>query len=457
MAVTCRRAVITRKRTDRDVFLGCDATQDANESSPGGKVYIAVGCDTGCVFVYDGIGLMLFKVTMDAPVVTLDWLEETSTPPVFPRRKDSLSAFSGNEEEGERAVPVNVFTHYECSASEAEEESGTVKRTSFSSERPGARNFIRFDGGRDLFSPGPESSSLNRRKSEIFFRSPAEHEAALEPVRRSFLRPRIATETFKDPYNSSSPRRSGLKAPTSSTAGAVHEALRTTDSRQLFDVFFSDPLRASPTRSPSPPASVCSTSTGSETWMTPPTTQKLNSGDPIDRCRISSSPRPAKLPRSVLKSLDLSPASPTGSTSLSSVVPPKQSLPPFRKVSFVDEIVDQKVDRRKVSLAERSPFPAPPGQHEKRDASFEIRSNIRENEIEENSTTRKRSWTQDEIGRLEKPKRERSQRAFRRSQDRSFAASALELRKEHQILRQEISLMREELRALRRTLMDLRR
>ncbi|KAF2440412.1 hypothetical protein P171DRAFT_420097, partial [Karstenula rhodostoma CBS 690.94] len=216
LAVISCRPVVSRGRSDRDILLGIDSTrEEALGTYEGRETFIAIGCNTGTVLIYNVIGLMVHKVDMNAPVVALDWLGDMSAPSVLPRNR-SLPACIEQEDE-ERPALSSIFAYVGTSSSEEpEEEYGTVKRKVPSPERSGARSPIRFDGGRDLFSPGPEASCLGRRKSEILIRSPTHSDAALEPVkRRSFLRPRIATETFKDPSMSSIPRRSLPAAPTS--------------------------------------------------------------------------------------------------------------------------------------------------------------------------------------------------------------------------------------------------
>ncbi|OAG10587.1 uncharacterized protein CC84DRAFT_1213897 [Paraphaeosphaeria sporulosa] len=400
---------------------------------------------------------------MNAPIVALDWLGDMSVPSILPCRTTYLEE---GEKEVERSVLNSSFTHYENAPSEErEEDSGTVKRKAPSPERSDARSPIRFDGGRDLLSPGPEVSCLGRRRSGILTGLPIQFEADLEPVRgRSFLRPRIATETFKDPSDASIPRRSIPAATTNPTSIAVQEALRRRDARDVFDVFFSDALRVSPSRSPSPSSSVYSSSTGSEKWMTPPTTQK-----PTGRCnpvgyRYPSAISQVQPSRSAMNTKTSSPVSPNFSRPLRSVVAQDYSLPPSRKVSFADRNFpwekdddDCKPDRRKSSLAERSPLPAPPGQHEKRDFSFEAGLHAQETRFEQKFEGKQRRQARGDIARLatRKREREREQRAIRGS--RTSGTDEPKLRQEYQRLRQEMALLREEFRALRQTLVNSRR
>lgn len=400
---------------------------------------------------------------MNTPVVALDWLDDMSVPSNLPCRKRFLSTCVEEEVE-ERPALDSIFAHFEAASSdEIEKDSGTVKRKAPLPERSGARSPIRFDGGKDLFSPGPEMSCLGRRRSEVLTGSPTHFDAALEPIRRkSFLRPRIATETFKDPSKSSMPRRSAPAAPTNPATAAIKEALRKTDSRQVYDVFFSDAMRVSPSRSPSPSSSVYSQSTGSETLITPPTTQKPAGRSKPISYRYTSSKSQVQPSRSCIKTQTSPTASPNFSRPLSAAAAQDYSLPPSRKVSFADRSflwekkdAERKIDRRKSSLAERSPFPAPPGQHEKRDFSFELGLHAQEKKCEEEFEEKQSSRGQNEPGRLASRKRESGQWAGRRS--RASTTSELELRQEHQRLRREMALLREEFRALRQTLVEWRR
>ncbi|KAL5443963.1 hypothetical protein PMIN05_003458 [Paraphaeosphaeria minitans] len=444
---------MSRGRKHRNVILGGDLTrEEAEKSYEGRETFIAIGCETGTVLVYNAIGLMVYKIDLNAPIVALDWLGDMSAPSILPHRKFSLSTCL---EEEEHPVLNSIFT--KASSEEPEGDLGTVKRTAPLREWSGARSPIRFDGGRDLFSPGPEVSCLGRRRSEILTSSPTPIEGALQPVRRrSFLRPRIATETFKDPSKSSIPHRSFPAATTRSTSIAVQEALRRTDSRQVFDVFFSDALRVSPSRSPSPSSSVYSSSTGSETWMTPPTTQKPTGRSNPVGYRYPSANSLAQPSCSAIKTKTSSSVSPNFSRPLPSVVAEDYSMPSSSKTSFADRCFpwekyddDCKPDRRRSDLAVKDPFPAPPGQQGKRDFSFEAGLHAQEKRCEEKFEGKQGRQAPGDIDRLAKRKRESEQQPARMSE--------FELRQEHQRLRQEMVLLREEFQALRQTLVDSRR
>jgi hypothetical protein len=400
---------------------------------------------------------------MNAPVVALDWLGDMSAPSVLPRRKCSLSTCVEEEEE-DRTVPSSIFGRYGSSSSEAPEEaSGTVKRKVPSPVRPSARSPIRFDGGRDLFSPGLGTSCLGQRRSQILNNSSSQFEPDLELMRRrSFPRPRIVTETFKDPSKSSTPCFSAQAAPMGSTAIAVQEALRRIDSRQVFDVFFSDALRGSGSRSPSPTSSVYSQSSGSEVWTTPPTTQKPAGRINPVRDKYPNANLQTQPSRAAIKSRASSPTSPNFSRPLPGVVAHNYPSRPSRKVSFADRSFPWEKDGddltkngRKSSLAEGSPFPAPPGRQEKRNFSFEPGLHAQERKCEVDYEEKQRSRAQHYSKRLAKRKRESGQRAVRRS--RASATSELALRHEHQRLRQEMVLLRGEFRALRQVLVGSRR
>ncbi|KAF1975517.1 hypothetical protein BU23DRAFT_633598 [Bimuria novae-zelandiae CBS 107.79] len=396
---------------------------------------------------------------MDAPVIALEWVGDQTAPSALPNRKHSLSTCI--EEEENRTGLNSIFDHYgNFSDEESEEGPDTVKRKALPPRGLGARSPIRFDGGRDLFSPEFASSGLGRRRSEVLYRSPSQFEEALEPVRRrSFLRPRIVTETFKDPSSQPLPRRSRLEEPTNSTPLSVQKALQRTDSRRVFDVFFSDTLRVSPSRSPSP-SSLYSRFSDSDLWTTQPTRQDAIGRSHIVDYRYTSAIDQTAQPSRSSDKTQRPPPCPNFSRPLRSVVVQGYSSPPSRKVSFADEDIPWEKNgdglkslERKPSRAERSPFPPPPGRQGKRDFSFESGLHEEEEKCERASKEQEQSYAHANVAVPGKRKQERRHGIIRRSK----METDFELKREHQRLRQEMVMLREELRELRKTLVEPRR
>lgn len=442
------------------LFRGDSASDDTHGPYKGKETFIAIGCQTGKVFVFNVLGLMVYEITMKSPIVALEWVGDMSARSVLPNRRRGLSTCV--EEEENRPVLNFIQNRDKTSSSEeSEEESGTVKRKELPLERSVDRSHIRFDGGRDLFSPDPKIPCLGRRRSEKL-RGPSQHfEMNPEPVRRrSFLRPRIVTETFKDPSASSRPRCSVETVPDNHTTIAVQQSLKRIDSRQVFDVFFSDALRSSPSRSQSP-SSEYSQPSDPEIWTTPPVIQTAAVQSDYISYMDTSIPRSQTQPSRPAIKTRHSPSSLNFSRPLPHVSEKEHTALLPRKVSFADRSfpreqtdVDQKCDRRKSSLAERSPFPPPPGQQVKREFSFERGLHEEEMKCERDYSEKRHRRTKTGTEKLGKRKRESIQQGMRRS--RMSTTSEHELRLEHQRLKEEMMLLKEEFRALRQTLVDAR-
>ena len=256
-------------RTDKHVLISGDSARDYPEDGYAGQeTFIAVGCQTGKILVYNVLGLWVYELSMDGPVVSLEWVGDMAGSSTLPNRQNSISTIVEKAEDhpiGERVPSQDQLS----SSDKSDTEYGTVKKNALPDPFV-VRSPLRFDGSRDLFSVNPPATYLGRRKSIIPHPSPSKHDSVHTPPRKkSFLRPRIATETFKDPSITRAPHRSLPLSPIVSTTASVQEVLKKTDSRQVFDVFFSDALRAPRSRSSSESSRYSLSSDSSKIWSRP--------------------------------------------------------------------------------------------------------------------------------------------------------------------------------------------
>lgn len=360
-----------------------------------------------------------------------------SAPSVLPNRLTVSPTPSTIHEK--QPILESLLAEYEKAPDQAsDEEAGTVKRTVSPTKRPDMSSPITLDGQhRDLFSPNsPQNNDIDgaQKPSNISYGSPLQLEPRRErPRRKSFPRPRIATETFKTP-TPPSPVRQSLPTslpipenPITPVASRIRSAPKT---RKAFEVFKADPLRVS--RLSSSPSSHYSQSSDSEVWTTPPTSQKekptsrLTSASPVAFDMRNQQPRHVASPPST-------------------VAVQNYSDPATRHVSFAMRNSPKAVDGEmhvgswKASWAERSPFPAPPGQRAKRNFSFEPGLHEQETHWEHKY---------DEIAKRDGRQRVDEGRAQPRRTSRG-RKSAEELRADNERLRREMEVLREDFRALK--------
>lgn len=438
---------------------------DSAQDKPDGRyecleTFIAVGCQSGKVSVYNVLGLLIYEIYVGASVVALEWVGDMTGPSVLPSCKRLLSTCVEEEED----PPMLKFSsrRYE-SLSNEEPDSGTIKKKAVPTKRSDARSPIRFDGGKDLFSPDIQDPCLNQENSEIIY-SPA------KPARqRSFLRPRIVTETFQDPSAPCAPRKIISMTPKGPNMASIQEALKKTDSRHVFDVFFSDALRMTRSVSPSASSVYSQSSCSSDIWMTPPTNQKpTGRSNPVGYKYPSSFQSPGQTPRPKMRSRH-SPPSPNFSRPLRRMLSKEIPSPPSRKVSFVgfnhppDDGQDQSTALKgEDGLEERTPLPAPPEKHAGRDFSFEVGLHEQEKKCEREFRAQENEKVEMEVGNEIGWLDERNPNLARGARKRKVASVGMsvdecELRLEHRRLRQEMAMLREEFRALREVLGEVRR
>jgi hypothetical protein len=380
---------------------------------------------------------------MEAPIIALEWVGDMCAPSFLPNGRGSPSP-SPTEEEQHEPVQDSLLEAYEESL---DNDLGTVRR-----KKPpatGINSPIRLDGSRDLFSPESRNRSILRKPSDVSHGSPQQIERTHHHLRRqSFVRPRIVTETFKSPGQT--PPRNSLPSSPVHCLSPVQEVQLRRRSREVFDVFFSDALRMTRTSS-STSSSEYSQSTTDEIFTTPPTSQK-----PAPQNRITSpGPTPFDTP---------SPPHRTASRSsrrLSSVIRQNDLTPPPYKAPFptrsspktVDAEAEARTAGRNTNWAERSPFPAPPGQQPKRDFSFEPGLHAQERRCQEKFVARRAS----EAKREAHQQRERVRPIEEETRQSGPDGYDVGLRGDNEMLRREMAWLREEFRALREAVLESRR
>jgi hypothetical protein len=247
-----------------------DATYEGMET------LIAMGTRAGKILVFNVLGLLVQESLMEAPILALEWVGDMSMPSLLPARRAS-SAFAPR--------PSVLDTLY--LESDSETESGTVRRSVSPTKPPNATNPLPPARGPDMFTTSPPErrmSAWSRKPSDISFGSP-QPQSSERPRRKSYPRPRIATETFKSPPTPASPLLRSQTNPLS----ADPEPSRW--SKTLLT-----PIR-SPSRIPSPPIlsplaveyspSEYSQSEDDEPFFTPPTSKRVRS--PVHRISRPSS------------------------------------------------------------------------------------------------------------------------------------------------------------------------
>lgn len=426
------------------MLLGGDSARDyTRDGCEDRETFIAVGCQTGKVLVYNVLGLLVYEVSMDGLVVSLEWIGDMTGPSTLPTRKSSLPT---RIEEENKPILKSILDHEELTSSDdSEADHGTVKRKPLPDPFV-LRSPLRFDGGRDLFSTDPPASFLRRTRSGIprpSFSSPDSNPA---PARRkSFLRPRIVTETFKNHSTTPVPPRSLPLPPLSPTTTSVQEVLKKTDSRQVFDVFFADALRARRSRSPSATSQYSRSSGSSDIWSAPPVTKKESGrSNPVGHKYASGAERHLQ-PFEIMNEGRGSPPSPNFSRPLRKVredgeegiLDEKVSLP---KTNFVQS---DSADRE-LAVSEGAVTSIP---QVKRSFSFESGVYPLEKKCEESfcKQERRRGDNDSETER-EEPDDQRGHGMTVRS---ASGSEARELIREHRKLRREMALLREEFRAFR--------
>ncbi|OAL52760.1 hypothetical protein IQ07DRAFT_642417 [Pyrenochaeta sp. DS3sAY3a] len=196
LSISSRPRAKSREKEDSDVRFGGDATDDSGAVFERPETQIAIGTQTGKILVFNILGLLIHEISMDFAILNLEWVGDMSAPSILSTRKTSFSP--------DAVTALDLGSKH--SESDTDEESGTVRK----SPKPNLSMRMAASGRyiRDLFSRDTEVKegfSQDPRISEVTYVSPSQKNIGEQQTRKkSSLRPRIATETFKSPIEHSS-------------------------------------------------------------------------------------------------------------------------------------------------------------------------------------------------------------------------------------------------------------
>jgi hypothetical protein len=201
----------SKGREDKTVLLGGDATEEQECIFGGSQTLIAIGTEAGKVIVFNVLGLLISETAIDAPVISIEWVGDMLAPSMLPSRLSSMSP-------GPRPFVEALLEDLEDLSIETEE-TGTVKKTRSQLQDAARQRGISL--GPDLFNDDSarcRSGGPSRRPSDMSNGSPLQVKRTREhPRKKSLIRPRIATQTFKSPvshaYHPSEPNASAPSAP----------------------------------------------------------------------------------------------------------------------------------------------------------------------------------------------------------------------------------------------------
>ncbi|KAF2877193.1 hypothetical protein BDV95DRAFT_463201, partial [Massariosphaeria phaeospora] len=185
----------SRGRKDKTVFLDGGSTEGHDQVYQGVETLIAVGTQAGKVSVFNTLGLLVHEVEMEMPVLAIEWVGDMSAPSLLANRHAS----SSSPPEPHPVLDL-LMGEYENAAAE---ECGTVRKTPSPTKGAGIGSPVPLARTKDLFSldhPRRASTRLVQQPpANPSSPPPPPDETQSRPRRKSYLRPRIATETFRDP------------------------------------------------------------------------------------------------------------------------------------------------------------------------------------------------------------------------------------------------------------------
>ncbi|KAF2034314.1 hypothetical protein EK21DRAFT_40819, partial [Setomelanomma holmii] len=182
---------ISRGRKSKDLLLGGDSTVEEERVYEGSQTLIAIGTQAGKVLVFNVLGLLIHEIEMGTQVISIEWVGDMSEPSMLPNRVTFMTP---------EPQPVMDALLEEFEDQSAEDSTGTVRKTVSPFKNDVRQRPI--STGPDLFSndcPKHVSVQPARRPSDVSNGSPMQVRRTCEPRRKSLIRPRIATETFKSP------------------------------------------------------------------------------------------------------------------------------------------------------------------------------------------------------------------------------------------------------------------
>jgi hypothetical protein len=226
------------------------------------ETLIAIGTHAGMVLVFNMLGLLIHEIIMAVPVIGIEWIEDMSAPTALPNRPPLLSP--------EPRPAVDWLD-------EDSEESGTVHV----SPRKRAANRYQIPDVPNLFSAQharPASIRPLSSPSDILTGSPAQAQRSHEhPRRKSLIRPRIATETFKSPTLSSDRVPPATTRPSLRPTLSKHETKNWPEEHGALPVPLKLPARFLPGYRNSPLMSSQESDTSEQEFFTPLVTKRDNS------------------------------------------------------------------------------------------------------------------------------------------------------------------------------------
>jgi hypothetical protein len=220
--------------------------------------------------VFNKLGLLIHEIVMAVPIIGIEWVGDMSAPVALPNRVPSLSP--------EPRSAMKLLD--EDSEELAREELGTVHI----SPHKRAANRYQISDAPDLFSGNnPRRTSIQplRRPSDISNGSPVQTERPHEhPRRKSLIRPRIATETFKSPTTFSNRMHPTTTSPSLLPKFSNQESNDWSEEHCTPTIPLKSPARCLPSYQNSPSPSSKGSEIPEEQLSTPPSTKNNKSKAP---------------------------------------------------------------------------------------------------------------------------------------------------------------------------------
>ncbi|PSN69980.1 hypothetical protein BS50DRAFT_618931 [Corynespora cassiicola Philippines] len=205
LSITSKGPFRSRGRKDKAVLFSGDGTP-GERTYEGSETLIAIGTHAGKAFVFNILGLLLNEIDMRAPIITIEWVGDMSSPFMLPSRHSSTATSISSPSQ---PVLSAVLAEYERSSDE--EDQTTVKKATYPENGSNYLKPISIDPSLDLFSAPayssrPTSISQSRIMPHLNQTSPGRKDRTPDrPRKKPFPRPRLATETFKAPRAGSPP------------------------------------------------------------------------------------------------------------------------------------------------------------------------------------------------------------------------------------------------------------
>ncbi|KAF2658534.1 WD40 repeat-like protein [Lophiostoma macrostomum CBS 122681] len=200
--------IVTTGRKQRDVILSGDGARSEETTYEGVETLIAIGTQPGQAFIFNVLGLLVREISVDAPVIAIEWVGDMSAPSILPNRHASSihSPIPISPAVSSQPILEILMDEHEQSVEDDDTETGTIIKSEVPAKHFFKDKSVPFGQAHDFFS----STGSKRRLSS----SPPAHVDSSLPrrkrSRKSPTRPRIVTETFSPPssYIDQSPRSS---------------------------------------------------------------------------------------------------------------------------------------------------------------------------------------------------------------------------------------------------------